>query len=144
MCIVSTQYNQYNHQDQGPFPNQHSTLATRMCPQIAEGWEWIPQGVIRFSDVCNKHRRYFKLFAKNDFSTMFQSSCPKWLLTRNKEMPCLNCRLIEMGEMACYQVVPAKIIIVIIINFFTNITNTVSDRPDRPRVSTLSSFVTKL
>merc|ERR1712108_9175 len=25
------------------------------------------------------------------------------IITRNKEMPCLNCRLIEMGEMACYQ-----------------------------------------
>ena len=59
-------------------------------------------------------------------------------------MPCLNCRLIEMGEMACYQVVPAKIIIVIIIIFITNTTNAVTNRSDTPRVFTLSSFVTKL
>ena len=85
-----------------PSATQCSRRPGLFCPCL-----WISQSVIRFSDVCNKHRQYFKFFAKNDFWTMFQSSCPKWLLTRNKEMPCLNCRLIEMGEMACYQVVPA-------------------------------------
>ena len=26
-----------------------------------------------------------------------------FVLIRSKELPCLNCRLIEMGEMACYE-----------------------------------------
>ena len=45
-------------------------------------------------------------------------------MTRNKEMPCLNCRLIEMGEMACYQVstitISTSIVITIIIISIVN------------------------
>ena len=46
------------------------------------------------------------------------------MMTRNKEMPCLNCRLIEMGEMACYQVstitISTSIVITIIIISIVN------------------------
>ena len=47
-------------------------------------------------------------------------------MTRNKEMPCLNCRLIEMGEMACYQVSTISISISIVITIIIiSIVNTI-------------------